>query len=151
MSLMLLNNLVRLRNNYLLRKILVLGYQSCVLVGHDWGAIVSWTVAMLYVYIFLSLLFYFTSYVPDIRPWLTNWSYWMCRIQLLIKQIYHLHNFVNHGLHNGRSSNSFVTTYTSFQVHFFLSNTIHSWIILSIKRYEHFQWSLLHETNGFNQ
>ncbi|CAF0779997.1 unnamed protein product [Rotaria sp. Silwood1] len=25
-----------------------LGYQSCVLVGHDWGAIVSWTCAMLY-------------------------------------------------------------------------------------------------------
>ncbi|CAF0943619.1 unnamed protein product [Adineta ricciae] len=25
-----------------------LGHQSCVLVGHDWGAIVSWTVAMLY-------------------------------------------------------------------------------------------------------
>ncbi|UJR37562.1 hypothetical protein I4U23_030263 [Adineta vaga] len=25
-----------------------LGYKSCVLVGHDWGAIVSWTVAMLY-------------------------------------------------------------------------------------------------------
>lgn len=25
-----------------------LGYKSCVLVGHDWGAIVSWTVAMFY-------------------------------------------------------------------------------------------------------
>jgi len=25
-----------------------LGYKSCILVGHDWGAIVSWTVAMLY-------------------------------------------------------------------------------------------------------
>ncbi|CAF3273212.1 unnamed protein product [Rotaria socialis] len=25
-----------------------LGYKSCVLVGHDWGAIISWTCAMLY-------------------------------------------------------------------------------------------------------
>lgn len=24
-----------------------LGYKTCVLVGHDWGAVVSWTVAML--------------------------------------------------------------------------------------------------------
>jgi pimeloyl-ACP methyl ester carboxylesterase len=35
--------------------ILFLGYKSCILVAHDWGAIVSWAAAMLYVYSFFFL------------------------------------------------------------------------------------------------
>ena len=38
-----------------------LGYESCILVGHDWGGVVAWTTAMLYDEFFFPLHFFHFS------------------------------------------------------------------------------------------
>lgn len=48
---MLLNSLVRLKLSYkkfsYLQLFSLLGYESCIIVGHDIGGLIAWTTAML--------------------------------------------------------------------------------------------------------